>query len=258
MGAKKPPNGGKITELRKERGLKQADLADKTNISVRRLRDIERKNLPVPTTDITGIAAVLKVDPGQITLSTPDASPTKAALPTKAGSLLKLRAVQSATELSALAEVDKYEWGLKIDPTPATADDMQRVMVIVDRLIAGISLGWDGFEYGRDEFDSQPFGEIPRLAWLQELLTKLRTNGVNILAGTYTRSQLRKLEKGEILGPNETEVRARGGTVEQVYTTKLVLKISFVPSDVEEEVVQIYTGPSMKHLEIVHGDDLPF
>src|SRR5262249_46288991 len=150
-------------------------------------------------------------NPTDITLSTPDASPTKA------GSLLKLRAVRSATELSALAErATKYEWRLKIDPSTATAADMQAVMTIVKRLVAessGTASGPSVMEaFGiegpivpsgvltmppienldgspeniRDEFDKEEFGEIPRLARLQDLLTRLRTNGVNVIAGTYT------------------------------------------------------------------------
>src|SRR5690349_796371 len=53
---KKRPNGRKIVELRKEKGLKQEGLADGARISVRLLRDIERNNHPVPTTTITAIA----------------------------------------------------------------------------------------------------------------------------------------------------------------------------------------------------------
>ena len=184
---KRRPNGGKIVELRKEKGLKQEALAGTAKISERLLRDIERKNHPVPTTIITAIASALSVNSGDITLSTPDASPTKA------GSLLKLRAVRSATELTTLAgRANKYEWGLKIDPSTATAVDMQAVMMIIKRLVQPSS------EH-RDEFDSEEFGEIPRLARLQDLLTRLHTNGVNVIAGTYTYSWLRRLMEGETL-----------------------------------------------------------
>ena len=108
---KRWPNGGKIVELRKEKGLKQQALAETAQISERLLRDIERKNHPVPTTTITAIAAALRINSSDITLSTPDASPTKG------WSLLKLRAVRSATELSTLAERAKNcRWRLKIDP----------------------------------------------------------------------------------------------------------------------------------------------
>jgi len=182
---RKRPYGRKIMELRKEKGLKQEAFVKDLPIKVRLLRDIERKNHPVPASTITAIAAKLKVNPSDITLSTPDASPTKAR------SLLKLRAVRSATELSNLARsADDYEWELKIDPSTATAADMQAVMKTVHRVVRNYSrLPMDSTWW--DEFDEQQFGEIPRLACLQDLLTKLGTNGVNVIAGTYTYSSLR-------------------------------------------------------------------
>jgi transcriptional regulator with XRE-family HTH domain len=127
---KKRPNGRKIAALRKKGEITQASLADKLDISERRLREIEKKDHPVPATIITAIAAELKVSLSEITLSIPDA-PTS-----KTGPLLKLRAVRSATELSGLAKSAKeYDWGLQIDPTTATAADMQAVMKIVHRFV---------------------------------------------------------------------------------------------------------------------------
>jgi len=85
---------------------------------------------------------------------------------------------------------DDYEWLLQIDPSTATAADMQAVMTTVHRLVKKYdrmpmdSKWWD-------EFDEQLFGQISRLARLQDLLTRLGTNGVNVIAGTYTSSSLR-------------------------------------------------------------------
>jgi len=94
---RKPPNSGKIGEL-----LKQEALAEKVRISVRLLLDIERNNHPVPT---TAIATELGVKPGDLTLSIHDSIPALSPLGTGGfDSLLKLRAVQSATELDSLAE----------------------------------------------------------------------------------------------------------------------------------------------------------
>jgi hypothetical protein len=214
-------------------------------------------------TIITAIAAELKVNPGDITLSTPGASPTKA------GSLLKLRAVHSATELSALAEgATRYEWRLKIDPSAATTADMQAVMTIVRRLVARWLMNPSGFltmpptqhlgsmEYVGDQFDKENFGEIPRLTLLQDLLTRLRTNGVNVIAGTYTHSWLRSLFEDETWRSDLIWVRVPGKTAEEIFETELVLSIHFVPSEVEEEVVQIKTGPSLEDFE--RGEGIPF
>src|SRR5262249_44824213 len=149
---RKQPNGRKIVELRKEKGLNQEALAETAGYSVRLLRDIERNNHPVPTTTITDIAAALNVNPGDITLSTPDDFGQP-----KTRSLLKLRVVRSATELSNLARsADDYEWSLYIDPSTATAADMQAVMTTAHRLVKNYdrvpqdSRWWD-------EFDEQLF-----------------------------------------------------------------------------------------------------
>ena len=247
---RKQPNGRKIVELRKEKGLNQEALAKTAGYSVRLLRDIERNNHPVPTTTITDIAAALKVNPGDITLSTPDASPTKAR------SLLKLRAVRSATELSNLARsADDYEWELKIDPSTATAADMQAVMKTVHRVVRNYSrLPMDSTWW--DEFDEQQFGEIPRLACLQDLLTKLGTNGVNVIAGAYTTSSLRSLEEGEIPDFGELIIRVPGKTTKQVFKYVTRLAIHFVPFDVEEDVIPINPGRSLEDFEL--DDEIPF
>jgi transcriptional regulator with XRE-family HTH domain len=282
---KKRPNGGKIVELRRAKELKQGGLADEARISVRLLRDIERNNHPVPTTTITAIAAVLKVSAGEITLSSPGASPTMGE------SLLKLTAVRSATKLSALAEhATKYEWKIKTDASTAIAADMQAVMTIVQRLVAesvGTYSGpsvmeafgtWgplvpkfimpplenldDSPEEVQDEFDREEFGEIARLARLQDLITRLRTNGVNVIAGTYTYAWLRNKRKREIPSDNAIWVRvpAKGKTtLSQIFQTELVLSIYFVPGEVEEEVVSIKTGPSLEDFERDFMDDeIPF
>jgi transcriptional regulator with XRE-family HTH domain len=239
--------------LRKKGEITQASLADKLDISERRLRDIEKKDHPVPATIITALAAELKVSLSEITLSIPDA-PTS-----KTGPLLKLRAVRSATELSGLAKsASEYDWWLQIDPTTATAADMQAVMKIVHRFVRKLGRECQYSVWG-DDFDLDTFGEIPRLAFLHDLLTRLRTNGVNVIAGTYSRSRLRELEQdGDIPGVDEIYVRVPGTTIEKAFKTELVLKISFVPSDVEEKVVQIYTGPSLENFERVVDDEIPF
>jgi transcriptional regulator with XRE-family HTH domain len=256
---RKRPNGSKIVELRKGIGLKQEKLAEDAEISVRRLRDIERKNYAVPTTIITAIAVQLKVTSADITLSTPDTSATKAR-PLMAGSLLKLQAVCSATKLSALArQVNEYRWWLKIDPNTATATDMQAVMTTVHRLVH--------FKYDHqltteskwwDEFDGQPFGQIPRLARLQDLLTRLGTNGVNVIAGAHTYSTVRNLAEREPPDSDEVIVHARGTLTKQAFKYVTRLEICFAPCDVEEEVISIYTGPSREEFEFDDDDEIPF
>ena len=199
---RKQPNGSKIVELRKRNGMKQEVLAGGADISVRLLRDIELKNYPIPSTTITAVATALKVQPAEITLATSDVSP--------APNLLKLQAIRSAVDLSNLAtRATEYEWSLKVDPNALTALDMQYVMIIVRRLVKGSTAFAGGY---RDEFDKEHFGEIPRLARLNELLEMLRANGVGILAALFVYRR----------------VDHKSGSL---------LLIHFVPHEVEEEVV---------------------
>lgn len=94
---RKRPDGAKIVNLRKQKGFKQEYVADMAKISVRRLRDIERSNHPVPATTITDIATALQTTADEITLSTPDGTPNPSV------SQLKLTAIRSAKDLNALA-----------------------------------------------------------------------------------------------------------------------------------------------------------
>ena len=207
---RKRPDGKKIAELRMQQGLPQKTLAGKADgMSERLLRDIERRNKPVSATYITAIATALGTTSDEITLLLPDETLNASA------SLLKLRAVRSASELYTLADrAGFYRWELKVIPSAATAEDMRQVMTILRRLV-----------YGRrelDEFDALPFGEIPRLARLHELLEKLRANGVGLLAGSY-------VYPPELGGPDE---RMWEGA-------EVIICVYFVPSEVNEEVITL-------------------
>lgn len=125
------PDGGKVVKLRKQLEMKQEDLAERAHISVRHVREIERANKSVPGTTITAIATVLKVHPDEITLSL-----SKETIPDENdSSRLKLRAVRSASELARLAFADRYIWDLCVDPTAATARELQQLLYIVCRVV---------------------------------------------------------------------------------------------------------------------------
>jgi transcriptional regulator with XRE-family HTH domain len=213
---KRRPNGKKIVELRQQKGLKQNGLAREAGVSERLLRDIERTNKPVSATIITQIATVLGVTGPEITLSTPDETLNASA------SLLRLRPVR-ATELNSLASsAHQYEWDLKADPSEATAEDMRQVMTILRRLVEG------RHERSEDEFDGVPFSTIPRLARLQELLEKLRANGVGVLAGSYVQNSV----------------------INKELSTAVIICVHFVPSEVDEEVIRLPPQPSLDDAEI--------
>jgi transcriptional regulator with XRE-family HTH domain len=228
---RKRPNGPKIVDLRKQKGMKQETLAKEGNISVRTLREIENSNHPVPATTITAIATALQTTPDEITLSTPDGTPDSSA------SLLKLTAIRSGKDLSALASsATSFEWELEADPSPVTAKDMQNLMKIVTRLVHWTT---------KDEFDEELFGEIPRLARLQELLERLREQGVGVIAGKYVRHWLARTDDENFNFLNHTPIP---GKPKWSIRTAFTLCLHLVPTEKEEGDIQIRPGKSLERL----------
>jgi transcriptional regulator with XRE-family HTH domain len=227
---RKRPNGAKIKELRNQQSMKQETLAEKANVAERVLRDIERRNHPVRTTTITAIATALQTTPDQITLSTPDGTPDSSV------SLLKLTAIRSAKDLSALASgAADFEWKLEADPSPKTAKDMQQLMMMVRRLM---------HSWPRDEFDKEPFGEILRLAWLQQLLDQLREQGVGVIAGKYGRHSFQATAAQEHFVTTFTPIPGKPCWSINTY---FVLCLHLVPAEKQEDDIQI-TGKSLDRL----------
>jgi transcriptional regulator with XRE-family HTH domain len=225
---RKRPNGAKIAKLRKQGGLTQDELAERTGYSERLLRDIERRNHPVLATTITDIATALQTTPDEITLSSLDGTPTSSV------PRLKLTAIRSAKDLSDLAScIAHFDWKLDVDPSPVTAPIMQSLMVIIRRLV---DPSWV------DEFDREPFGEIPRLARLQELLTQLREQGVGVIAGKYVQYTLKKEEDAGFFSwpvPDKPEWRIQ---------YMFILCLRLVPAEKQEVDIEINPGKSVDDL----------
>jgi transcriptional regulator with XRE-family HTH domain len=251
---RKRPNGSKITELRKQRGLKQSDLADRVHISERTLREIERSNHPIPATTITAIATELKVSQDQIILSTTqedfdlEDAITQEDLKNKDGRL-ELRGVRSGRALSLLAEeAHRSHWDVIVDPTAATAKEMQQLLKIIRRVVderfSDVRDEFDGEDAtgGREEFPND-FRYIARLARLQELLDALWANGVGLLAASYYQNSWTNRED-KSLG-----IKVGIPGTEQVWMTQSILEIRFVPSDVDVTVLSIDTGRPWKELQ---------
>jgi transcriptional regulator with XRE-family HTH domain len=227
---RKRPNGKKIVELRNKHGQKQEALAKKVSISVRVLRDIERSNHPVPATTITAIATALQTTPDEITLSTPDGTLIRSA------SLLKLTAIRSAKDLNDLAhDATQFEYALEVDPTPVTAPAMQSLMVIVRRLVQP----WE-----RDEFDLEHFGDIPRLARLQEFLAQLREKGVGVIAGKYIRRSLASTKEDDFSFSEFTPIPGTQWSIKADF----ILRLHLVPAEKQEDDIPIDPGKSFDRL----------
>jgi transcriptional regulator with XRE-family HTH domain len=250
---RKRPHGSKIAELRKQKGLKQSDLADRVHISERTLREIERSNHPIPATTITAIATELKVSQDQIILSTTqeefnlEDAIAQEDSKNKDGRL-ELRGVRSGRALSLLAEeAHRYYWDVIVDPNAATAKEMQQLLKIVRRLVD------ERFSDVRDEFDGEgatggresvpnDFGYIARLARLQELLDALWANGVGLLAASYYQNSWTDKED-KSLG-----IKIGIPSIEQIWMTQCILEIRFVPSDVDATEIAIDTGLPLEDL----------
>jgi transcriptional regulator with XRE-family HTH domain len=237
---RKRPDGNKIVELRKQHGLKQEVLAEKVSISVRLLRDIERKNHEVPSTTLTAIATELKVSPDQITLPAQEDS--------QQDQLLKLRLIRSASELKGLAqEAHQFWWDVNVDPTAATTKEMQQLLRIIRRLMEMPSI--------TDEFDNEDatgpkdapndFGYIKRLARLKESLDTLWEAGVGVLAATYWANLV--TDKEDKTPGALKKIRIPGS--EEFLKFVCTLEIRFVPSNVDEEVISIDLGVPWERIE---------
>jgi transcriptional regulator with XRE-family HTH domain len=227
------PNGKKIVSLREQKGLKQTVLAHEARISERFLRDIERKNKPVPATIITDIATALKVAPEEITGAS------------WGFETLKLTVVRSASMLSFMAEdADQYSWGLLlVDPTAATGEEMRQVLMIIRYLVERFSITdeFDNEDAGRGAERPDDFRLIAEIARLQELLDSLRAGGVGVLAGLYlslTGAEDKSPGREFPVGANGEQV-LNGDNSEQVLSHKSILEIRFVPVHVDELEIAI-------------------
>jgi hypothetical protein len=80
---------------------------------------------------------------------------------------------------------------------------------------------------------------------------------VNVIAGTYGSSSVRRLEEGEEPDADELILPVPGKTTKQAfkYVTRVVIR--FVPCDVEEDVIPINPGRSLADFE-VDDDEIPF
>lgn len=241
---RKRPDGEKIVELRKQLGLKQEALANRVSISVRLLRDIEKKNHPVPSTTITAIATELKVSPDRITVPDQDGS--------EQDQMLKLKRVRSATELAHVGgEVQEYWWDVRVDPTAATAKEMQQLLRIIRRLVDRSSKITDEFDdqdaTGPTADPPEDYGYIARLARLQEAIDTLWANGVGVLAASYYKNVVTDKDDESLRGP---KVRVPTGKI-WICTGKL--EIRFVPRDVEEIEIPADTGVPLDQVESLLG-----
>ena len=138
-----------------------------------------------------------------------------------------------------------------MDPTAATAKEMQQLLLIIRRLVEQ--------DYVTDEFDKENvttmfaptnFGRFTRLARLQELLDSLLAGGVGVLAGSYYNHSWTDLDD-----TSTGTVGLRGGRVK----AEEVFEIRFAPRDVEELIISPRLDPNFDEIrEHLREEDIPF
>ena len=145
-----------------------------------------------------------------------------------------------------------------MDPTAATAKEMQQLLHIIRRLMERDNV--------TDEFDKENvtqwytapanFGKITRLARLQELLDTLLAGGVGVLAGSYYDHSW---ADSEDRSPATARIRLRGG----VMKAEEVFEIRFAPRDVEELIISPRLDPNFDEIkeelrEHLRDEEIPF
>jgi hypothetical protein len=104
-----------------------------------------------------------------------------------------------------------------------------------------------------DEFDALPFGEIPSLARLQQLLEQLGEQGVGVIAGKYVRHSLVKTKN---LNPLFSTYKPIPGKPKWAIKVEFILCLQLVPAEKQEGDVKIRLGKSLDRLMEI-ARDLP-
>ncbi len=180
------PDGEAIARIRQDKELSQEALAQQAKISQRLLRDIERRNHPIPKHRLLNIATQLGTPTERIQLAQPAAVEPDTMLRPLPDTMLRLLPVEGALAMWEIARsADSLEWTLAVEPNSKTAPPMEAVLTILNRIVDGRT-PFDCDYSNHDEFDrNNKFSDIARLSCLGELLQALTDGGICVLANTY-------------------------------------------------------------------------
>lgn len=194
------PDGKAIARIRKDKELSQEALAQQAKISQRLLRDIERRNHPVRKHCLLNIATQLGAPTEHIQLAQPAAVEPDTMLRPLPDTMLRLLPVEGALAMWEIARsADSLEWTLAVEPNSKTAQPMEAVLTILNRIVDGRP----PLDCDLDEFDrNNKFSDIARLSRLGELLQALTDGGICVLANTY----LHHLDSRECYQPPQKRI----------------------------------------------------
>lgn len=239
------PDGKKIAQFRKELSLSQEALAE-GRISVRLLRDVERRDKPLGEVVLRNIATALKRPLDAIVLKQAPKVDWETIARPRSRSQLLLELVKSGSELQTAAYYSaKFSWALEAEPVSETASLMEEVLKIVSREVnRGMDdprFSDDPYRRKTDDYDAQhEFPTLFRIARLNEILQLLAGRGIAVLSNTYVH---RLCTERDGFAIDEDQVRLYLGFYPEGTTAKIVHIDPGLPSPVEAEQMD---------------DDLPF
>jgi transcriptional regulator with XRE-family HTH domain len=223
------PDGARIVAIRRQKGLKQEDLASRARMSVRTLRDVERSNHPIPATTITAIARELKVSSDEIILKTPEDSQDDQKLEEFSPQIM-LREVDVDGLAQLLRKANKIDWHL---------DHLQLVDEKMCGLLEEFGQAVNQFHrYFHDpiecEEDSDPFSLGAQLTHMKKrqvvakLMERLAEDRISVLGVEYLHWRIR--QDGIFQDGNKH------------YTSTRILALSVEQSGTRSRVVPIFMG----------------
>lgn len=228
------PNGPKIIELRKSKGLSQRDVAEKSKLSERLLRDIERYSKKVTEYRLNNIANSLGTKVDAIKIHNLETETTSRNNGTKSNdpSQVELREIKTGKELYELASLcGRYTWNFSVEPTLETAPIMEGILTIVNCIVNGLT------SRTTDEYDQEyTHSDLFRVAKLGSLIRELIENGINTLGNTYF------FEYNNKDGPPDSY---------------LIIQLEFVANPTSSKIVRVYRG-NVSYDKYDLDADIPF
>ena len=184
------PSGLKIARLRKSKGFKQFDFAQRVGMSIRKYRDIETKSTSISQRELQEIADKLSDKLVPVSAEELTALGSIARIPPPGDRQIQLRPVDGTRLLEMAQTSDEYEYQVLVPVGSGDLGAMLSILRIVKRNCG--STQFIRFTKGpwaddpRDDgFDEWDFPELRRMASLNDAIEKLKAGKIGILGNTY-------------------------------------------------------------------------
>jgi transcriptional regulator with XRE-family HTH domain len=196
------PNGSKIAELRKEKGLKQLAFAKDVGLSESTLRKVETKDYPITNKTIQEIANKLGADAAQLVHVG-----TTAKLPKRDDLSIELRMTNSVELIEKFRGTDILHYETHIDITKGMIEPIESILRTANLFI---QMWTDGPALVEDlPREWREFPEIRAAAEVTESLQTLKDQGVAVLANSLIERSADRREKHLYLSFEKLGVTSR-------------------------------------------------